>query len=178
MASFEFLAIILTGLGLTASIVYYASILKNTSKARQRELIFQRSQGYSLEYSQALNEVVGQTDWTEPKEWEVKYGRWTNPEGNTKFIYIMRVYTLAGILLREDAVDPKLLFQLYPPGSTISLWEQFRSVVYFLREGTNDPSMYEPFEYLYDEAKRLFPEINVSKHKESMLQIRDTNNNR
>ena len=35
MASLEFLAVILTGLGLTASIVYYASILNNTSKARR-----------------------------------------------------------------------------------------------------------------------------------------------
>ena len=50
------------------------------------------------------------TDWTEPKEWEIKYGRWTNPEINAKFVYIMKVFTFAGILLREKHVDPELLF--------------------------------------------------------------------
>lgn len=173
MASFEFLAIIFTGLGLTASIVYYSSILRNQNKTRQRELILQQSQGYSLEYSEALNEVAAQLDWTTPKEWEIKYGRWTNPKANAKFIYIMRVYTLAGLLLREDSVNSKLLFNLYPPAAVISFWEQFREVVFFLREGVNDPSMYEPFEYLYGEAKRLFPDIVISKHRDEMLQIRD-----
>ena len=35
MASLEFLAIVLTGLGLTVSIVYYATILRNANKAQQ-----------------------------------------------------------------------------------------------------------------------------------------------
>ena len=41
MASFEFLAIILTGLGLTASITYYASVLRNQNKTRQAQLFIQ-----------------------------------------------------------------------------------------------------------------------------------------
>jgi len=38
MTSFEFLAIILTGLGLTASIVYYANVLSNANKTRKAQL--------------------------------------------------------------------------------------------------------------------------------------------
>ena len=144
----ETIALVLTGLSITASLVYYTRVLENQNKARQRELMLQRSQRYNLEYSEALNEVAAQLYWTTPKEWEIKYGRWTNPKANAKFIYIMRVYTLAGLLLREDAVNSKLLFNLYPPAQVISFWEQFRSVVYFLREGVNDHTMYEPFEYL------------------------------
>jgi len=169
----EYLPLVLTGLGLTASIIYYSNIIQNQSKARQRELIFRREQGYSLEYIQTLNEVLGMTDWTEPKEWEIKYGRWTNPEANAKFVYIMRVFTFAGILLRENQVDPKLLFQLYPPSTSILLWEQFQPVVYFLRENSNDPTLYEPLEYLHTEAKRRFPEITKPKFREEMLQVRD-----
>ena len=41
MASFEFLAIILTGLGLTASISYYAMVLRNQNKTRQAQLFMQ-----------------------------------------------------------------------------------------------------------------------------------------
>jgi len=38
MASFEFIALILTGLGLTASIVYYANVLSNANKTQQLQL--------------------------------------------------------------------------------------------------------------------------------------------
>jgi len=38
MAWPEFLAIILTGLGLTASITYYAMVLRNANKTRQTQL--------------------------------------------------------------------------------------------------------------------------------------------
>ena len=38
MASFEFLAIILTGLGLIVSILYYSSILNNANKTRELQL--------------------------------------------------------------------------------------------------------------------------------------------
>ena len=173
MASFEFVALILTGLGLAASIVYYANVMQNQSKARQRELIFRREQAYNIDYLETLNEILGMTDWNNPKEWEIKYGRYTNPKTNAKFVYIMKVFTFAGILLREDHVDPDLLFQLYPPSVSISLWEQFKSVVYFLRENSNDPTLYEPLEYLYGEAKRRFPVIQVTKFREEMLEIRD-----
>ena len=63
----ETIALVLTGLSITASLVYYTRVLENQNKARQRELILQRSQGYNLEYSEALNEVAAQLDWTNTK---------------------------------------------------------------------------------------------------------------
>ena len=177
MVSIEILALILTGLGLTASIVYYTNVIQSQSKARQRELIFRREQGYSQDYIETLNEVLGMTNWTEPKEFEIKYGRYTNPETNAKFVYIMRVFTFAGIILREKHVDSDLLFQLYPPSVAITLWEQFQPVVYFLRENCNDSTLYEPLEYLYNEAKRRFPNINIANFRDEMLEIRDKENN-
>ena len=46
MVSFEFLAVILTGLGLTASIVYYASILRNANKTQEIQLETRQAQLY------------------------------------------------------------------------------------------------------------------------------------
>ena len=50
MASFEFLAVILTGLGLTASIVYYTTILRNANKTRELQL---KAQEHATETRQA-----------------------------------------------------------------------------------------------------------------------------
>lgn len=41
MASFEFLAIILTGLGLIISLVYYENVLRNQNITRQAQLYMQ-----------------------------------------------------------------------------------------------------------------------------------------
>jgi len=41
MIQIEYLALILTGLGLTASITYYASVLRNQNKTRQAQLFIQ-----------------------------------------------------------------------------------------------------------------------------------------
>lgn len=57
MASFEFIAIILTGFGLTASILYYSSILRNANKTRELQLKAQelqlKAQEHAIETRQA-----------------------------------------------------------------------------------------------------------------------------
>jgi hypothetical protein len=144
-------------LGLTASIIYYAQVLRNTSKARQRELILQRSQTYSPEYVKTWSEVRSMTDWKDAEDWARKYGRKANPEAYSKWQYIMRVYNLAGLFLNEGA-DPDLLFQLYPIGAVISLWEQFEPIVMFQRKRENYMTQ-RAFESLYKEAKKRAPEL-------------------
>jgi hypothetical protein len=103
-------------------------------------------------------EVRSMTDWEDAEDWEKKYGRKANPEAAAKWNYIMRIYGLGGIHLQEGA-DPDLLFKLYPLSAVIPLWEQFEPIIMFWRERLNDPRMWEPFEYLYNEAKKRAPEL-------------------
>jgi hypothetical protein len=158
MVDYQTLSIVLTGVGLIIALVYYSMTLRYTSKARQRALIMQRSQTYSVEYSKAWMEVRSMTDWEDAEDWEKKYGRKANPEAAAKWNYIMRIYGLGGIHLQEGA-DPDLLFKLYPLSAVIPLWEQFEPIIMFWRERLNDPRMWEPFEYLYNEAKKRAPEL-------------------
>ena len=101
MVSFEFLAIILTGLGLIVSLVYYASVLNNQTKARQRELVLQKQSLYSLEYSNAFAEIRKYREWQNVEEFRQKYGPDTNPKAWANWLYILRIFNLAGVLLQE-----------------------------------------------------------------------------
>jgi hypothetical protein len=157
MVDLDTLSIVLTGIGLIVAIIYYAQVLRNTSKARQSQLIMQRSQMYSPEYAKTWSEVRSMTDWENAIDWAKKYGRKANPEAYSKWQFIMRTYTLAGLHLQEGA-DPELLFQLYPIGAVISLWEQFEPIVMFQRERENY-EVSRAFEYLYKEAKKRAPEL-------------------
>ena len=63
----ETLAIALSGLGLAASIVYYANILNNANKARERELINQRITMIDDEFYDKWR-ILMLGDWTNYKE--------------------------------------------------------------------------------------------------------------
>ena len=64
-----------------------------------------------------------------------------------------------GLLLRKNAMDPDLLFSVYTPNMIIWTWEMARPVIEVWREAINYPEQYGYFEYLYNEAKKRFPDI-------------------
>jgi hypothetical protein len=151
---------------LVIGIIYYLTIMRNqqraseqSSKARQRELILLRSQSYSIDYANAYAEVIGMEDWETVEEFHEKYGRESNPEAFAKWLYIRSVFNFAGLLLKEEGTDPDLIFQLYAPPAIIGFWERHELVIKEVRVRFNYPSYWEPFEYLYNEAKRRHPEI-------------------
>jgi hypothetical protein len=104
------------------------------------------------------------SDWEDAEDWTKKYGRKANLEAYSKWMYIMRDYGLAGIYLQEGA-DPDLLFKLYPLSAVIPMWEQFEPIIMAMRERLNDPHMWEPFEYLYNEAKKRAPELTTARDR-------------
>jgi hypothetical protein len=81
MASFEFIALILTGLGLTASIVYYASVLRNSNKTQQLALETRRLQiimdlDQEMKSFETYNRIIEllNMQWTDYEDFERKYG--------------------------------------------------------------------------------------------------------
>jgi len=162
--------------GILVGIVYYITIMRNTQrtrelslkaqeeaeKARRRELMFQRFQGYSLEYTRAFANVLTYDDWEDAEDWNRKYGPRVNPEAWSEYVYITRIFNVAGILLKEEVADAELIFQLYPPNAVIRIWERFEPVTLDVRERRSNPTFYGPFEFLYNEAKKRFPDIIIT----------------
>jgi hypothetical protein len=161
-------------IGILVGIVYYLTIMRNTQrtrelslkaqeeaeKNRQRDMIIQRSQSYSLEYIRTFNEVMLMTDWETPEEWDEKYYRTNNVEAFSKWNYITRLYEMAGLLMRQGA-DPDIIFAFYPEGAVINLWEQYESIVHYMRDKWGPPFL-DSLEYLYNEAKKRQPELSPS----------------
>lgn len=156
---------IIQTVSLSVGIFYYLTIMRSNSKARQRELIHQKFQSLSLDYTRSYWEIVTWTDWETVEEFNEKYGMPNNPESQAKFVYIMRQYSMAGILLKENMANADLIYQLYPAQAVIRLWEQFEPVILDVREKRNSPTHLEDFEFLYMEAKKRYPEILSYKHE-------------
>jgi hypothetical protein len=150
--------------GILVGIFYYIMTLRNSTKARQRELIHQKAQIQSLDYTRTFWELATWTDWETVEEFQEKYGMPNNPEAQAKFSHMMRHYSLAGTLLKENMANADLIFQLYPVLAVIELWEQFEAVILNVREKRNSPTHLDGFEFLYREAKKRHPEILPRSH--------------
>ena len=126
---------------------------RREEKQRQEQLILQRFQGYGLEYTRSYSEVMNTRDWKTAEEFDQKYGGIANPDFNSKLIYIMGVWRLAGVSLKRGA-DPDLIFELYQPDTVIRMWEQYEPVIKERRESLNNPILWESLEFLYKEARK------------------------
>lgn len=157
--TFQTISIMIAATTVVIGVVNSILTSRREEKQRQDQLLLQRFQGYDLEYTKSFNEVRTTLDWKDAEEFQQKYGYLANPEFSPKYIYIMTVYNLAEISLERGA-DPDLIFQLYPSMAIINLWELYEPVTKHYRKLWNYPLFMEPFEYLYNEAKKRHPEVN------------------
>ena len=178
MASFEFLAIIFTGLGLIVSILYYTTILQNANKTRELQL---RAQEHATETRQAqlfmqiystwssretinIRSELSTWTWIDYDDFTQKYGATNNPEAHTKFQELANWYEGIGVLIKRKLIDPTFVDDLMS-GTTMWGWETFGSIVKERRVRHNYPYYYEFWEYLYDEvsaiAQKQHPELST-----------------
>lgn len=66
-------------------------------------------------------------------------------------------------MVREKVVDPELLFQIFNPMSIISAWEHYRENIESRRESGNQPSLFDAFEYLAEEAGKRYPDLKIGR---------------
>jgi len=161
MASFEFIALILTGLGLTASIVYYANILSNANKTQQMQLETRQAQlfmpiyftYYSEEYIKAFSEIMS-WEYDDYEDYMAKYGSDVNPEAYLMYRKVFGYLEGLGVLVRRGLIDPSLVDDLMS-GAIVGYWEKFEPFFIERRKRLNWPQVGEQIEYLYNQVKPI-----------------------
>ena len=153
---------------LVVGIIYYITIMRNqqrtretslklqeeAEKSRQREMIFLRFQGFDKTYHLAVADVLSQ-EWGSTHEDYRKH----SPESRANFNYVQVRYNNLGVMLKQKMMDPDLFYQVFPTGNIIRFWEKMENIILDYRETTKDVTYNEGFEYLYNEAKKRFPDI-------------------
>ena len=161
MVDYSTLALVLTGLGLTASILYYAMVLRNTNKTqqlaletRQAQLFMQIYYTWSSRENINIRRELRAWTWTDYDDFIKKYGEANNPEANTLFQELATWYEGIGVLIKRKLIDPAYVDDLMS-GDTLWGWETFGSFVRERRVRDNLPYYYEFWEYLYDEVSAI-----------------------
>jgi hypothetical protein len=146
--------------GILVGIIYYITIMRNANRTRQTELLFQRHK-VDFDYLRSWADVILIQDWKDFEELEERYPWNTHFEERTRVLYILNTYNNLGLILREKVTDPNLLFELYTPSNVITTWKKYEEVLRSFRTMSNDPAQYCGFEFLYNEAKKLYPNVDT-----------------
>jgi hypothetical protein len=155
MASFEFLAVIVSILGLAASITYYAIVLRNQNKTRQTQLFMQTYQKVATPELQTLTAEVLEWEWTDFEDFKEKYFKNTKRRG--EWASSMLLFDGFGVLLKEGYIDSEVLFRLEQSGTRggVLLWYKFKPIIEEIRRRENNPDLMKHGEYFVDEMIRL-----------------------
>ena len=168
----ETLAFVLTGLGLTASIVYYANILSNANKTRELQL---KSQELALETRQAqfffqmyrdfnTKEAVFHYieimswHWDDYQDFEMKYGSDNNPQAFASRQLMWSQCAVWGKMLKKGLVDVEYF---YNTGDIVAgfLWFKFKDVIIEQRKRYYTETYCEEWEYLVSEVLKYRQKI-------------------
>ena len=183
MSQIEYLPLILTGLGLTASILYYTMILRNANKTQQLQLESRNAQLFnhlsdniwSRETQDAIN-ILYDFKYSD-EEFEKRYKE--DFPFHRAFVRWAYIFERIGTLIKSGVLAPSVYVSSYSTIMTlINDWEKFRNVIYKFREsGEMGKYAYNMWEYAYDETIKyltdhpeLYPELKINKGTKTQTQ--------
>jgi len=155
----EYLPIVLTGIGIIVSVLYYTIVLRNANKTREMQLFMQMYNILNTRESlQTFIELLNLR--VDEEEYRQKYDSYVNPEHFGKRANLWYTYNSIGEMLRLKMVDPDLLNRLNVDSNVIMMWENWEHIIRLNRERENMPDLWDGFEYLYNEMKTLRKKMN------------------
>jgi hypothetical protein len=162
MVAVEFLAIVLTGLGLMVSIIYYASILRNANKTQLLQLETRQAQLFMQIYDKFVTKdfqndcriLLRVWEWDDYDDYRNKYSSANNLEASSRLATVFHYFEGVGVLVEENLVDSKMVAKLLS-ANVIQIWEKFGPIFLEFRVKANLPRVYDKTELLYNEMKKL-----------------------
>jgi len=153
----EYLPLVLTGLGLTASILYYTMTLRNANKTQQMQLETRQGQflmqiynHFDTKEKQEAFLELWNWEWSSFEEFWEKYGSDTNSEQWSILLRILLFYEGLGTLVKTKKLSVGDIYLLLG-GLSIGIWEKFIPILDLMREKANYPRLASETEYLYYE---------------------------
>ncbi len=163
----ESIPLVLTGIGIIISILYYTSVLRNANKTRELQL---QAQEHAIETRQAqlLMQIVNH--WSQP--WIIDARQLLedaefdsvedalrqaeeNPEGFKAFRIFMIWLEGIGVLVKEGYLDIKIIADLMSV-AVKTYWEKYEPIIMYMRK--SNPRSYIEFEYLYNAVMNFYEE--------------------
>jgi hypothetical protein len=156
----EYLPLVLTGIGLIVSILYYAIILRNANRTQRMQLETRQVQLFmnidatrgSPEFQKLIYRVIFMDEWKDIDDYLVKYGPENNLDAYSEHSFIWQRFESLGLLLKKNIIDLSYFDDLIKV-SALAAWNKFEPVINAMRVRVNQPNLYNHFEYLANEIR-------------------------
>jgi hypothetical protein len=157
----EYLPLVLTGIGIIASILYYSRVLRNANKTQQNQLETRQAQLFmniyetysSKQYQKDRERMFVIWEFEDFDDFFNKYGADVNPEDHAIWDMFTSHFEGIGVLVKRGLIDSSLVYDLMY-GSIIRFWDKFEPILLGLRE-LSGPKTWEDIEFLKNEMLRL-----------------------
>ena len=149
---------------LTASITYYAMILRNQNKTRQAQLFMQiYSRWLDPEFLRFYTRSY-RMDYEDLDDFNTKYSSRTQFEERLPYTVMSFYYEGIGMMVEHGFIDPKLVVQLAE--DVREHWDMFSPMIKERRERTRNPLYFHYTESLYKNLYKI--RKNVWDQRENM----------
>jgi hypothetical protein len=157
----EYLPLVLTGIGLTASILYYAIILRNANKTQQMQLETRQVQIFMTisetrsnpMFQKLIYKVTFIDKWKDLDDYFNRYGPENNLDAYSEHAYVWQLFDTIGFLLTKKIIDVSFLDDLLKT-TVLAAWSKFEPIIKTNRKRANQPNLWNQFEFLAVEIKK------------------------
>lgn len=153
MASFDFLAIILTGIGLSASIFYYSFTIQSQNKTRRLAIVkdiwgwISDEEGY-----QKFIQLMTMT-WSDYEDFNEKYGSITNTENYATRFSVWNKINGLGYMVKEGMIDAETVYD-HSAGRVLWMWLKYEPIIVEVRKEHSIGYLFKWWEYLVGELMK------------------------
>jgi hypothetical protein len=140
-------SLVLALMAVAAAMTYYAYTLRGQTRLRKANLLMGLyAKLDTLEFQEAWHRVF----WLE----FVDYDDAIQQLGGRHIgSYVFYFYDEVGIILRHQLIDEALAYDLFGD-SLFQMWEKVKPIIYEARRRSDDPTIYENWEYVYERLRR------------------------
>ena len=151
MVDVQTASIVIASASVVAGVIYYILQIQHQKKIRQTDLVVRL---YSAFSGKELQEGYFETVTLEFADYDDFMKKYKMPAKSIVPLWeVCKFFDGVGVLLRNRLVDIGLIDELFHTEVT-RLWEKVKPIAEGRRKELNQPTIYQPFEYLYSEMKK------------------------
>jgi hypothetical protein len=144
-------SIAIASAGVFVAAIYYVLQIRHQSRMRQTDLVVRLYSAFSGKELQEAYFEVRQLEFVDYDDFMKKYRM---PSKSILPLWqVCKFFDGVGVLLHRKLVDIGLVDELFHTEATL-LWEKVKPIAEGRRKELNQPTIYQPFEYLYNEMKK------------------------
>ena len=150
MVSLEVIALVFTGLSLSASILYYSYTIQSQNKTRRLQIVKDLWEWISDEEGyQKFVQLMTMT-WSDYEDFHKKYGTLTNTESYATQFSVWNKMNGLGYMVKEGVIDVETVYD-HSAGRIVWMWMKFESVILEIRKENTIGYLFKWWEYLIGE---------------------------